>query len=39
MYQEDVNGMANRVNTDQTVPQEQSDQILHCLLRSIGPNI
>ena len=31
--------MANRVDTEQTVPQEQSDHDLHCLLRPIGPNI
>ena len=30
--------MANSVEPDQTAPEEQSDQGLHCLLRPICPN-
>ena len=31
--------MANIADPDQTAPQEQSDQGLHCLLRCLGPNV
>ena len=33
MHLRDTDIMANIVNPDQTAPQEQSDQGLHCLLR------
>ena len=38
MHPEDIDGMANSVDPDQTAPEEQSDQGLHCLLRPICPN-
>ena len=39
MPPKDAERMANSVNPDQTAPQEQSDQNLHCLLRHTYPNI
>ena len=38
MSLQDVDGMANSVDPDQTAPKEQSDQGLHCFLRSSCPN-
>ena len=38
MHPEDIDGMANSVDPDQTAPEEQSDLGLHCLLRPICPN-
>ena len=35
----DADRITNRVDTDQTAPEEQSDLGLHCLLRPICPNI
>ena len=34
-----VGKLANSVVSDQTAPQEQSDQGLHCFLRLFCPNI
>ena len=34
----DPDGMANSVDPDQTAPKEQSDLVLHFLLRPICPN-
>ena len=39
MAPKDVDRMANSVDPDQTAPEEQSDQNLHCLLRHTCPNI
>ena len=39
MPPKDVDRMANSIDPDQTAPQEQSDQNLHCLFRNICPNI
>ena len=38
MHPKDADGMVNSVDPDQTAPQEQSDQGLHCLLRPICLN-
>ena len=35
----DADRITNRVDTDQTAPEEQSDLGLQCLLRPICPNI
>ena len=38
MHPKDADGMANRVDPDQTASEEESDLGLHCLRRPICPN-
>ena len=38
MRPKDADGMTNRVDPDQTAPEEQSDQGLHRLFKSVCPN-
>ena len=39
MSVKDEDGLVNRVDPDQTAPQEQSDQGLNCLLILLFPSI
>ena len=39
LWSKDEDRISNRVDPDQTAPEEQSDLGLHCLLRPICPNV